>query len=195
MFYRLPMDLQEFGKTIATMGLSKSDVARLLGVTPRAVDFWLAGEREVPGPVSAYLRLLGGLPPALRAQELARLEDSPMKMDGMYQIEYAGRDGAGTAIIVLMNGIVFGHDSGVIYDGVYGPSQSPGLINLALRLTVPAGVPLVQGVPPQPATYQFDLPAVIPARGAASNVRVPTPYGEVVCSVRFLRSLPTLMAA
>lgn len=43
-------------------GLSQVEFARMVGVTPRAVAMWLAGQRKVPGPVKAYLRLFGAVP-------------------------------------------------------------------------------------------------------------------------------------
>jgi len=53
-----------------SLGLSSPDFARLVGVTPRAVSLWLASQREVPGPVRAYARLLLSLPPPLRRAEI-----------------------------------------------------------------------------------------------------------------------------
>jgi DNA-binding transcriptional regulator YiaG len=44
-----------------------SELAAMLGVTHRAVNLWMSGEREIPGPVEAYIRLLG----ASSAQEMA----------------------------------------------------------------------------------------------------------------------------
>ena len=189
------MDAGAFAKAVVSMGLSKSDVARLLGVTVRAVDFWSSGSREIPGPVAAYLRLLGSLPPAIRAQELARLKENPMKVDGMYVVEFVGREGQGLAILTLMDGVVFGHDGGVVYDGTYAPSKRPDHVDLTLRLTVPAGVSLVTGIPEQPADYWFDLQTTILARGTSQKLSVKTPYGLVVCDVRFLRALPAQLAA
>jgi len=51
-------------------GLSPPSFAKLVGVTPRAVSLWLSGQREVPGPVCAYVRLLLSLPPHLRRREI-----------------------------------------------------------------------------------------------------------------------------
>ena len=45
-------------------GLSQADLARLVSVTPRAVSLWMKGDREVPGAVEAYVRLLATLPMA-----------------------------------------------------------------------------------------------------------------------------------
>lgn len=55
---------------IDKIGLSPTDFSKLVGVTPRAVSLWLNGQREIPGPVYAYVRLLLSLPPHLRRREI-----------------------------------------------------------------------------------------------------------------------------
>jgi hypothetical protein len=55
---------------LGALNLSAPEFARLIGVTPRAVTLWLASQREVPGPVRAYVRLLLSIPSALRRSEL-----------------------------------------------------------------------------------------------------------------------------
>ena len=115
--------------------------------------------------------------------------------DGMYLVEYLGQTGAGKAILVFMDGIVFGHDTGVIYDGRYEPcSDDPRHMNVALRLTVPKGIALVQGVPPQPAEYNFEIHTRIPAQQGAP-ITVETPYGPVAIRIAFLRDIPNAIAA
>lgn len=52
------------------LSLSSPNFSKLVGVTPRAVSLWLSGQREVPGPVHAYVRLLLSLPPHLRRREI-----------------------------------------------------------------------------------------------------------------------------
>jgi hypothetical protein len=49
------MSAQEVSDHLAYLQLSQGDAARLLGVVPRTVSRWLAGE-EVPGPVERALR-------------------------------------------------------------------------------------------------------------------------------------------
>jgi hypothetical protein len=49
------MSAQEVSDHLAFLELGQSDAARLLGVVPRTVSRWLAGE-EVPGPVEQALR-------------------------------------------------------------------------------------------------------------------------------------------
>lgn len=93
------------------------------------------------------------------------------------------------------DGIVFGHDGGVQYDGNYAPSpNAPGHMDLHLRLIVPPGVELVLGVPAQPAEYRFPIDVRLPARGQAP-LRIDTPYGQLTCVIRYLRPLPDKLAA
>ena len=115
--------------------------------------------------------------------------------EGMYLVEYVGREGFGLAVLVFEAGYIFGHDGQVHYDGTYEPSRSdPIRIDLDLTLTVPPGAALVQGVPPQPAEYRFSIRATIPAQGG-TNLRVETPYGPVACNIRYLRPIPRQLAA
>ncbi len=190
------MQADDLKTALVEIGLEKSDLARLLGVTLRAVNMWMAGDREVPGPAGAYLRLLRSLPPALQAQEIATLSKGDGIMyDGLFAVEYSGLTGRGAATPVFSNGVIFGHDGGVAYDGTYAPSRSvPEQMEIQLWLTVPPGVPLVQGVPGQPAEYRFAIRTSIPARGVA-NQTVQTPYGAVDYALRFLRTLPDALAA
>lgn len=187
-----PTDLREL---LETLGLSQADFARLIDVTPRAVNLWTSADRAIPGPVAAYLRLLASIPAALRAQEFSRLTKEAIVTDGMFEIVYQGRTGAGTGVLVLMAGRVFGSDGGVLYDGTYEPSSSNSdFLDVYLRCTVPPGIGLVTGVPPQKMTYSFDLSAKIRSRGE-TRVKVETPYGPVGATVRFLREVPRDLAA
>lgn len=45
--------------TLSGIGLSQSHAARLLGVNPRTMRRWIAGEQPVPGPADRLLNLLG----------------------------------------------------------------------------------------------------------------------------------------
>jgi hypothetical protein len=190
------MHTDEIMQIMSTIGVGRQELAKLLDVTPRAVNMWCAGDREIPGPVTAYLNLLQSLPNALIARELDRLNEGNNTMyDGMYLVQYEGHAGHGIAVLVFMDGVVFGHDGGVQYDGVYEPSASQsGFMDLRLKLTVSAGVALVQGVPAQPADYNFEITVTIPARGNAP-LKVETPYGPVVAQLSFLRPLPSALAA
>ena len=115
--------------------------------------------------------------------------------DGMFEIAYQGRSGAGSGVLVLMSGRVFGSDGGVLYDGTYQPSAAGrDFLDVQLRCTVPPGVSLVTGVPEQKMTYAFDIAAKFHSR-SETQLKVDTPYGPVVATVRFLRDVPRDLAA
>jgi predicted transcriptional regulator len=187
--------ITDLAKKLTDLGLSTAEFAGLVGVTPRAVNLWISGERELPGPVMAYLRLFTSLPKAAREQELASLRDEdPKKLEGMYSIAFRGRGGEGLGILVLMGGRIFGSDGAVSYDGSYEPdSKRPGFVEASLRLTVPPGVSLVVNRRPQPAAYWFDLKASIAARSPTS-LKIDTPYGPVQVTIEYLRDIPSELA-
>jgi transcriptional regulator with XRE-family HTH domain len=108
-------------QTLKALGLSVPELAKLLGVTDRAVNMWLSNSRSVPGPVLSYLRLFSQLPKAAQAQELARArqEDEHAKYEGIYSLNFQGDQSEGRGMLVLMAGRVFGSDeAGVSYDGL-----------------------------------------------------------------------------
>ena len=176
-----------------SLDMKPVELASLLNVTPRAINLWLAGEREVPGPTEAYLALLLSLPPALRAKEKLRLQNKGEKdmPEGMYLATYTGTADAGFAVLVFQHGKIFGMDVGrVAYDGTYKPTGTPGQVAIHLKLSVPAGVPLVMGVPAKPVPYSFEIdPQVINTKGA-SSVPVVTPFGTVNAKLERLRDIP-----
>jgi transcriptional regulator with XRE-family HTH domain len=190
------MDAEELRRGIGELGVSQADFARLLGVTSRAVNLWISSDRGVPPPAVAYLRLLLSVPKAFQAKELARLSSEETQMpEGMYLVEMKGLAGDGLAMLVLQGGRVFGSDSQVLYDGTYEPSPAlPGCLDLQLKVTVPAGVPVIQGVPAQPVEYRYDLAVNIRARGSTS-LHVKTPFGLVNAKVTFVREIPQDVAA
>ena len=181
----------ELRASLDSLGISPTEFAKLIGVTPRAVSLWLAEDREFPGPAAAYLRLFCSLPRAMQAKEIARIrQEDPAMYEGMYSFQFQGAQGNGLGVLVLSGGRVFGSDGGVRYDGSYEPSQSRAAhVDVKVHLTVPPGVGLVQGVPPQTMTFGFDLNCTFATRGT-TNVTVPTPYGPVAGVVTFLRDIP-----
>jgi transcriptional regulator with XRE-family HTH domain len=185
------MNGHDLRSRLEELGISQAELSRLIEVTPRAVSLWLSEEREVAGPVAAYLRLLTSLPRSLQAKEFARIrKQDPTLYEGMYRFDYQGKEGAGLGVVVLARGQAFGSDGGVHYDGTYEPSAARfGYVDAHLHLTVPPGVPLVQGVPAHSVAYGFDLDCSFAARGATA-VRVETPFGWVDVQVTFLRPVP-----
>lgn len=49
------MDADELREALDELGISQREAARRLRVTDRAVRYWVAGEREIPGPVEALV--------------------------------------------------------------------------------------------------------------------------------------------
>lgn len=185
------MNGHDLRSIIEELGISQAELSRLIEVTPRAVSLWLSEEREVAGPVAAYLRLLASLPRSLQVKELARIrKEDPSMYEGMYRFDYQGKEGTGLGVMVLARGRAFGSDGGVQYDGTYQPSTArPGYVDAHLHLTVPPGVPLVQGVAAQAVAYGFDLNCSFAARGVTA-VGIETPFGLVEAQVTFLRPVP-----
>ena len=105
------MVIDDLKIVLGEIGISQADFARLVGVTPRAVSLWMVGDRNIPGPVEAYARLLAAVPPSARQAELNRLKErkTPMR-DGMYEVRYQSAGGQGAGTLILDNGRVFGAD-------------------------------------------------------------------------------------
>lgn len=55
------MQPAEFAAIIAALGWSQMEAARQLEVDSRTVRRWIAGEREIPGPVRVALRCIARL--------------------------------------------------------------------------------------------------------------------------------------
>lgn len=49
------MDGDELQQALETLDLSQREAAERLRVSERAVRYWIAGEREVPGPVEVLI--------------------------------------------------------------------------------------------------------------------------------------------
>ena len=112
--------------------------------------------------------------------------------EGFYSIVFVGQTGdSGFGIIVLDTGRVVGVDiTGARYDGTYAYNQQTDLIDVDLTLTVPPGVPLVQGIPARSEEWSFDFTANFPKETRESPVEVNTPFGPVNTIFRYLRAFP-----
>jgi DNA-binding transcriptional regulator YiaG len=69
-----PEDLRGF---LTEYRVKPSELAGMLDVTTRAVNSWLAGERRIPGPTRAYIRLLTACSSQEMASELYRIRHRP----------------------------------------------------------------------------------------------------------------------
>ncbi len=52
----MPLTPQQFRATLKRLGLNQVAAAKQLGVDPRTVRRWLAGDRKIPEPVVILLR-------------------------------------------------------------------------------------------------------------------------------------------
>lgn len=183
---------REFKSALADLAISQVDLARLVSVTPRAVAMWMAGDREVPGPVEAYLRLVASLPAGQRQAELARARDGRTAMrDGMYGVDYAASHGSGMACLIFDTGRVFGADSaGGKYDGEYVYDEISGMADLHLKVTMPANVPSVLGIQ-NPYEWSIDVQTKLNPKADQGSLQVATSLGRpIAATYRYLRALP-----
>jgi hypothetical protein len=85
-------------------------------------------------------------------------------MDGVYGFAYCGDIGVGMGALEFSAGKITGQDiAGGVYRGDFTVDPGTGDITLKLELTVPAGMPLVQGTSAQPMQYAKTLTAKLPA--------------------------------
>ena len=186
------MDANGLRQVLGEIGIGQADLARLIGVTTRAVALWIAGERPVPGPVEGYLRLLGQASPSVRQSELNRLKGRISGMrDGVFGIRFRGNFGAGTGVLIFENGRVFGADEArVKYDGHYTFDEATGLANATIKVTYPPNVMAVQGIS-NPYEWSIDVTASFDPRRDAGTVPVRTSLGKPLnAEYFFLRGLP-----
>ena len=93
-------------------------------------------------------------------------------------------------MIVLDTGRVVGADlPGVRYDGTYQLDNKTDVITLDVKVTVPAGVPLVTGVPAQPEEYDFRFKASVKMDDLETPITITSPRGNIDCVFRKVREL------
>jgi transcriptional regulator with XRE-family HTH domain len=190
--YNVRMDKNQLKFTLSLLRLSPVELARLLGITPRAVSLWLSGERGVPGPAEAYLNLFIALTLDQRAEELRKLEAESIAMkDGMYSIEYQGTGGAGFGVLIFDGGRVYGSDVGMgKYDGSYLINKGTGLVDVKVRVELPANQPSVLGLT-NPYDWAIDIETTIAPNSDAGVISAVTALGTVSANYKYLRGLPT----
>lgn len=185
------MDHNSLRLTLLKLRIEPSALAAMLSVTTRAVGYWLGGQRPIPGPVEAYVRLLEQIPEQVRQYEISRGKDVAMVRQGMYSIEYEGTAGRGVGALTFEEGLVWGADAGGgKYDGHYRMDPVTGVFEADIIVTVPPGTWLVTGVPAQPKEWQFPIYAKVPKFSEHTRLSINTPFGPVLVVFRFLRDLP-----
>ncbi|UXR90898.1 hypothetical protein [Agrobacterium tumefaciens] len=185
------MNKNELKNAMSDLGLSPALLAKLLDVTPRAVSLWLNGDRAIPGPAEAYLKLFASLSSEQQASEIneAKQEKVAMK-DGMYAIEYEGSNGQGMGVLIFDNGKVFGSDVGFgKYDGAYTMNVNSKRADIRLRVEMPAGSASIFG-PPQPFSWNIEVTTSIDPAKDTDVINVHTDVGQARAKYTFMRSLP-----
>ena len=110
-----------------------------------------------------------------------------------YAIYYTAVAGSGLGVLVFTNGVVVGADAGGgTYDGEYSESKDTGMLEGTLKLTMPAGVPLVTGGPASQEPYTIEFPVSLSQDlGAGEPVEVKLPTGPVNVIFKKLRDFPS----
>lgn len=186
------MEVDELKAFLSEVAISQVDLARLLGVTPRAVALWVAGGRGIPDPAAAYIRLFRLLPVNLRQVELNRLKQRGSEMrDGMFGITFQGRSGSGAGVLIFDTGRVYGTDEGgARYDGGYIYDENTGRANLSLKVTFPPNGETVLGIR-NPYEWSIDVAASLDPKQDSGQLLAKTSVGQPIkAQFKFLRPLP-----
>jgi len=111
--------------------------------------------------------------------------------DGFYLIEFAGHAGVGAGMLIFDGGRIYGADQGGgQYDGQYEFIEATGLVEVTLRVQMPAGHMSVIGIS-QPFDWLLDVTAAMDPDKDRAQIDVQTNVGrQIVATYRFLRPLP-----
>lgn len=185
------MNKSELKNAMSALGLSSATLAKLLDVTPRAVSMWLTGERSVPGPAEAYINLFSKLPASQRELEIQKSEVDKLSMkDGLYQLEFTGRNGSGYGVLIFENGRIYGSDVGNgKWDGTYTMNPITKNADLDIRVEMPAGEESVLG-PAQRFSWNVDVKATMDPTKDVGVINAQTNLGPATATYKYMRSLP-----
>jgi len=186
------MTPHELSKILLRFRLAQADLARLIEVTARGVALWLKGDRPVPGPVAAYLRLFQLLPDYLRRVELARLlEREAAVHNGMYEISFIGSGPAQTGTLIFESGKLFGGGPrGTLYDGSYVLDAEAGELDVSLKITLPPHVESIFGIQ-HPHEWSIDARMRFDPKFGYRRIEITTLLNtSVAAEIRFLRAVP-----
>ncbi len=185
----------ELRTILKSLELPQVIFSRLVGVTARAVNMWVQDEREIPGPVEAYLRIFQMLPSNFKSVELHRTIGKEKAMrEGIYQISFhtsTNPQDWGLGTLIFAGGIIYGIDAGgAKYDGVYEPALTEGIVNAKLKVTFPPNGMSIFGIA-HPYEWAIEVATQMDSRNEKGNLNVATNLGSnVSASYQFLRSIP-----
>lgn len=178
------------------LGLRQAELAKLLDVSPRTVSLWATGECAVPGPVSAYLRVLLAAGGEVVARELQRLTGRAKMLDeGVYGLAYSGehmgaRDG-GDALAVLRNGKILGSDRwGGVFAGSYVYDAAKKTNIFRVRIEVPPEGVLVTGFSAGSRGAALDIIATFPRAQPVAETVVDVDGRPLDVKLTYLGPLP-----
>jgi hypothetical protein len=67
----------------------------------------------------------------------------------------------GWGVMTFMHNVIAGADmTGCTFNGEYAFDGGGKVAVRWLKLRVPAGIPMAQGIPPRPVPYDLDMPAI-----------------------------------
>ena len=109
----------------------------------------------------------------------------------MYSIEFTGQAGEGLGTLILDGGRIFGADvAGGTYDGNYQYNEATDLVDVNIRIQMPANRLSVTGIV-QPFEWILEVSAEMDPKEDSAQIRVRTNTGQpIVATYRFLRALP-----
>jgi hypothetical protein len=186
------MTPEELKRLLEELGLTQADFARLISVTPRAVNLWMMEDRAMPGPAVAYVRLLSSLPANLRQIEIGRLNQRGSGMrDGIFGIAFQGSVAAGIGMMIFDSGRIYGTDTeGARYDGEYFYNENTKMVDAIVKITMLPNVLAVFGIS-NPYEWAFDVTTSLDPKTNAGQLVVKTSIGQSLhATYKFLRSLP-----
>lgn len=111
-----------------------------------------------------------------------------MTWDGFYAGYMSGLNGQGFAMFVFANGVIVGSDPlGVEFDGTYTTLQD-GSLKGDLKVKIPAGGVVIQGVTAGPSGMTYHVPLAFAADVFAFDfLKIETPLGPVNLRMKKLR--------
>jgi hypothetical protein len=112
--------------------------------------------------------------------------------NGIYAGFMTATTGAsGMALFVLSNGVLSGADlGGVTFDGDYTVNQN-GDAEGSVKVQVPEGITVIQGVTAPPGGLKYEVPILLPAQSKDYPFfLISTPLGKVNVRLQKLRALP-----